>query len=112
MKIEPIVMIPRRIDIGQNPDVDEPGLQRSTANYTGKPKNDPKNKDERRLQVHDAEVELGVGIPLLDRLAVPLPASVSSCGTPQPNSYMRPSLFWALSAAVVWPFATHAQRCR
>ena len=41
---------PRRIDIGQNPDVDEPSLQHSTAKCTGKPKNDPKNKDERRLQ--------------------------------------------------------------
>src|SRR5262249_30692227 len=41
---------PRRIDIGHNPDVDEPSLQHSTANCTAKPKNDPKNKDERRLQ--------------------------------------------------------------
>jgi hypothetical protein len=41
---------PWRIDVGHNPDVDEPSLQRSTAKCTGKPKNDPKNKDERRLQ--------------------------------------------------------------
>jgi hypothetical protein len=41
---------PRRIDIGQNPDVDEPSLQHSTAKCTGKPKSDPKNNDERRLQ--------------------------------------------------------------
>jgi hypothetical protein len=39
----------RRIDIGQNPYVDEPSLQQhSTAKCTGKPKNDPKNNDERR----------------------------------------------------------------
>jgi hypothetical protein len=41
---------PRRINIGYNPDVDEPSLQHSTANCTAKPKNDPKNKDERDLQ--------------------------------------------------------------
>jgi len=29
---------------------DEPSLQHSTADCAGKPKNDPKNKDERRLQ--------------------------------------------------------------
>src|SRR5215470_395134 len=41
---------PRRIYFGQNPDVDEPGLQDGTAKGTGKPKYDPKHKDERRLQ--------------------------------------------------------------
>src|SRR5215831_16402542 len=41
---------PRRIDTGYNPDVDEPSLQHSTADCASKPKNDPKNKDERRLQ--------------------------------------------------------------
>jgi len=41
---------PRRIDIGQNPQVDEPSLQHSTANCAGKSKNDPKNEDQRRLQ--------------------------------------------------------------
>src|SRR4030095_9365950 len=41
---------PRRIDIGHNPDVDEPRLQHSTAKWTAKQKNDPNNKDERRLQ--------------------------------------------------------------
>src|SRR5262249_44573531 len=40
---------PRRIDTGYNPDVDEPSLQHSTADCARKPKNDPKNKDERRL---------------------------------------------------------------
>jgi hypothetical protein len=41
---------PRRIDIGHNSNVDEPSLQHSTANCAGKPKNDLKNEDERRLQ--------------------------------------------------------------
>jgi hypothetical protein len=41
---------PRRIGSGQNPEVDEPSLQHSTAKCTGKPKTDPKNNDERRLQ--------------------------------------------------------------
>ena len=41
---------PGRIGSGQNPDVDEPSLQHSTAKCTGKPKSNPKNKDERRLQ--------------------------------------------------------------
>src|SRR5262249_16533560 len=41
---------PRRIDIGHSPDVDKPSLQHSTASCTAKPKDDPKNKDERDLQ--------------------------------------------------------------
>jgi hypothetical protein len=41
---------PRRIGSGQNPDVDEPSLQHSTTKCTGKPKSDPNNNDERRLQ--------------------------------------------------------------
>src|SRR5262249_41656431 len=41
---------PRRIDSGHNLDVDEPSLQHSTAKCTAKPKNDPNNKDKRRLQ--------------------------------------------------------------
>src|SRR5262249_34977398 len=41
---------PRRIYFGQNPDVDQPGLQHGTAKRAGKPKHDPKHKDERRLQ--------------------------------------------------------------
>jgi hypothetical protein len=40
---------PRRIDTGHNPDVDEPGLQHSTADCAAKPKNDPKNKDKRAV---------------------------------------------------------------
>jgi len=41
---------PRRIGIGHNPDVNETSLQHNTAKCTAKPKNDPNNKDERRLQ--------------------------------------------------------------
>jgi len=41
---------PRGIGSGQNPEVDKPSLQHSTAECTGKPKSDPKNNDERRLQ--------------------------------------------------------------
>src|SRR5262249_54149905 len=41
---------PWRIYFGQNPDVDEPGLQDGTAKGTGKPKHDSKHKHERRLQ--------------------------------------------------------------
>src|SRR5262249_40430041 len=74
---------PRRIAIGQNPRVDKPSLQHRTAKCTGRAKNDPKNKEERRLQgfFHRRSQRITSGYALeRDRACSPPDVPPTLCG--------------------------------
>src|SRR5262249_44658229 len=80
---------PRRIDSGHNLDVDEPSLQHSTAKCTAKLKNDPNNKDKRRLQgfFHFRSQRAGPRIHAQAALANPDLCGI--CGTQLSGNFAR-----------------------